>query len=256
MTHPLMLALFAQQRYKMVNTTLLMAVGQLTVLFEDRRLIFLRDLISSDAMLQSYASSKDPIFYEAFKMRLLGMDDLEFTNFSIFSPQDWNGILSSCVQIADLKIQKLVEKYQKEYQPGQLVPFTKRNSDEIELKNVVDLLGNLHKKCLRTGKINPQAFVDYTLSDKLQHFLFGKGARRVEMLLKNLPFVFSFESRMGKFKEAVKEDKTHHDRTLFLQEEPDPDLIIAVRRGNEFQDAYLACMTRDLRKKYKIVFFN
>lgn len=36
----------------------------------------------------------------------------------------------------------------------------------------------------------------------------------------------------------------------------DEDLIIAVRRGNEFQDAYQACMTRDLRKKYKIVFFN
>jgi hypothetical protein len=41
-----------------------------------------------------------------------------------------------------------------------------------------------------------------------------------------------------------------------LQEEVDEDLIIAVRRGNEFQDAYQACMTRDLRKKYKIVFFN
>jgi hypothetical protein len=33
-------------------------------------------------------------------------------------------------------------------------------------------------------------------------------------------------------------------------------LIIAVRRGNEFQDAFEACMTRDLRKKYKIIFFN
>lgn len=36
----------------------------------------------------------------------------------------------------------------------------------------------------------------------------------------------------------------------------DEDLIIAVRRGNEFQDAYDACMSRDLRKKYKIIFFN
>ena len=43
---------------------------------------------------------------------------------------------------------------------------------------------------------------------------------------------------------------------MFLQEEVDDDLIIEVRRGNEFLDAYQACMTRDLRKKYKIVFFN
>jgi hypothetical protein len=36
----------------------------------------------------------------------------------------------------------------------------------------------------------------------------------------------------------------------------DDDLIIAVRRGHEFMDAFEACMTRDLRKKYKIIFFN
>ena len=41
-----------------------------------------------------------------------------------------------------------------------------------------------------------------------------------------------------------------------MQEEVEEGLIMEVRRGNEFQDAYQACMTRDLRKKYKIVFFN
>ena len=60
-------------------------------------------------------------------------------------------------------------------------------------------------------------FVNYNLSGQLQHFLFGKGAIRIEIFLKQLPFLFSFESRMGKFKEFVKTDKTHHDRTLFLQ---------------------------------------
>ena len=61
---------------------------------------------------------------------------------------------------------------------------------------------------------------------------------------------------MGKFQEFVKTDKTHYDRSLFLQEEVDEDLIIEVRRGHEFMDAFQACMTRDLRKKYKIIFFN
>lgn len=35
-----------------------------------------------------------------------------------------------------------------------LVPFKKRNSDELELKTVVDLLSNLYKKSLRTRKLN------------------------------------------------------------------------------------------------------
>lgn len=37
------------------------------------------------------------------------------------------------------------------------------------------------------------------------------------MLLKQLPFIFSFESRMKKLKEFIKLDKKNHDRTLFLQ---------------------------------------
>ena len=52
---------------------------------------------------------------------------------------------------------------------------------------------------------------------------------------------------MAKFGEFVKADKKNYDRTLFLQEEVDEDLIITVRRGHEFLDAYHACMNRDLR---------
>jgi hypothetical protein len=36
----------------------------------------------------------------------------------------------------------------------------------------------------------------------------------------------------------------------------DPDLIIEVRRGYEFLDAFEFCFSKDFRKKYKIVFFN
>lgn len=75
-------------------------------------------------------------------------------------------------------------------------------------------------------------------------------------MLKNFPFAFHFESRYARFKEFIKADKKNYDRSLFLQEEVDEDLIITVRRGNEFMDAFHACMARDLRKKYKIVFHN
>jgi hypothetical protein len=61
-------------------------------------------------------------------------------------------------------------------------------------------MSNLHKKVLRTGKLSPEVFVDYGLSSQLKYFLFGKGALKIEQLLKQLPFLFSFESRMGKFK--------------------------------------------------------
>jgi len=37
---------------------------------------------------------------------------------------------------------------------------------------------------------------------------------------------------MSKFKEFIKTDKKNYDRSLFLQEEIDEDLIIAVRRGH------------------------
>lgn len=71
-----------------------------------------------------------------------------------------------------------------------------------------------------------------------------------------MPFVFSFEARLNKLRQFIKEDKKKHDRSLFLQEEVDEDLIIRVRRGHEFLDAFAFCMHHDLRKKYKIVFYN
>lgn len=149
-------------------------------------------------------------------MRLLGMDDPEFKAFDIFSQQQWRNIIRSCVQIADIKIQKIIENSPKQTQ--QLTPFKKRNKDQLELKTVVDLLSNLHKKVLRTGKFSPQYFVDYGLSGQLKHFLFGKGAMKIEQFLKQMPFLFSFESRIGKFKQFVKADKANYDRSLFLQE--------------------------------------
>jgi hypothetical protein len=61
-------------------------------------------------------------------MRLLAMDDPEFKQFSIFSMQQWHFIIKSCVETADIKIQKMVEKSQNQPQ-WDLIPFKKRNQD-------------------------------------------------------------------------------------------------------------------------------
>lgn len=94
------------------------------------------------------------MFQEGLKMRLLGMDDPEFKEFDIFSDLQWRNIIKSCVEVADIKIQKIIECSIKQPQQ-QLAPFKRRNKDQLELRTIVDLLSNLHKKVLRTGKFNP-----------------------------------------------------------------------------------------------------
>jgi hypothetical protein len=108
MTHPFVLDLFADTRYKNLNAILLKSVNELTVLFEDRRLIFIRELISSDLSLRTMSNSRDPMFYEGLKMKLLAMDDFEFKAFNIFNEQQWRSIITNCVSIADIKIQKIL----------------------------------------------------------------------------------------------------------------------------------------------------
>ena len=92
---------------------------------------------------------------------------------------EWHQIIKSCVEIADIKIQKMAEKNNNNQGQVVLIPFKKRNKDEIEFKTAVDLLTNLYKKVLRTNKFPPEVFVNYNLSGQLQHFLFGKGAVRI-----------------------------------------------------------------------------
>jgi hypothetical protein len=68
------------------------------------------------------------MFREGLKMRLLTMDDPEFKNFNIFSNEQWVMIIRGCVEIADTKIQKMIERTQN--QPMEkLMPFKKRNKD-------------------------------------------------------------------------------------------------------------------------------
>jgi hypothetical protein len=63
MTHPFVLSLFADSRFKNLNAVVLKSVNELSVLFEDRRLIFIRELISSDLSLRSMSNIRDPMFY-------------------------------------------------------------------------------------------------------------------------------------------------------------------------------------------------
>ena len=82
------------------------------------------------------------------------MDDPEFKELGIFSQQQWQNIISNCVEVADIKIQKIAESMGKENN-GQILPFKKRNKDQLDLQTAVDLLNNLHKKVLRTTKFSP-----------------------------------------------------------------------------------------------------
>jgi len=68
------------------------------------------------------------MFREGLKMRLLPMDDPEFKTFNIFTEQEWVFIIKNCVEVADTKIQKMIEKNQN--QPSEkLAPFKRRNRD-------------------------------------------------------------------------------------------------------------------------------
>ena len=64
----------------------------------------------------------------------------------------WHNIIKGCVEIADIKIQKIAEKQSANQGQISLIPFKKRNKDELEFKTAVDLLNNLYKKVLRTHK--------------------------------------------------------------------------------------------------------
>ena len=61
-------------------------------------------------------------------MRLLAMDDPEFKALGIFSMAEWHQIIKSCVEVADIKIQKMTEKSSNQGQVA-LIPFKKRNKD-------------------------------------------------------------------------------------------------------------------------------
>lgn len=137
-----------------------------------------------------------------------------------------------------------------------LKPFMKRDQNQLLIKTLSELLNNLYKKSMRTKRIPSEYFYLLELDKMLNTFNFGVGAKAIEKMLRNFPFAFRFQSRYNKLKEFIKMDKKNHDRSLFLQEEVDEDLIIPVRRGNQFMDAFQAAMNRDLRKKYKIIFYN
>lgn len=78
--------------------------------------------------------------------------------------------------------------------------FTKINEEENELKILSTLLGNLNKKCLRTSKFDAEYFINKELDNYLNTFQFGVGAKAIEVMLKNFPFVFRFQSRLRKMK--------------------------------------------------------
>ena len=59
------------------------------------------------------------------------MDDIEFMQFNIFDQNQWLCIVEKCIEIADIKIQKTINKLNTYNQPQKLIPFKKRNSDQL-----------------------------------------------------------------------------------------------------------------------------
>lgn len=51
--------------------------------------------------------------------------------FNIFDRNEWTCIIDKCIEITDIKIQKIINKNNVYNQPQKLVPFKKRNSDEL-----------------------------------------------------------------------------------------------------------------------------
>jgi hypothetical protein len=64
-------------------------------------------------------------------MRLLAMDDEEFGRWKVFERGEWQRVVDNCVATADTKIQKLIERSNGQQIATRLVPFKKRNRDEL-----------------------------------------------------------------------------------------------------------------------------
>lgn len=60
------------------------------------------------------------------------------------------------------------------------------------LESIVEAINHLNKKNLRVNKISPKIFVNENLTKMLENFSFGMGAQALEIMLKRMPFVFSF----------------------------------------------------------------
>jgi len=74
-TNDFIIYMFTNKNYKRIKQVLFNIINDLNRLFEDRKLLFIRSLISSDKMLVSFLEDKNEMFYEALKMKLIPMDD-------------------------------------------------------------------------------------------------------------------------------------------------------------------------------------
>lgn len=62
-TNEFIIYMFTSKTYRKIKLTLLGIINDLGRLFEDRKLLFIRYLISSDKMLINLMESKDEMFY-------------------------------------------------------------------------------------------------------------------------------------------------------------------------------------------------
>lgn len=58
-------------------------------IYESRKIVFIRQMLSSDETLQLTYKERNPIFYEGLKMKLLTMDDQQFVKSDLFGEGAW-----------------------------------------------------------------------------------------------------------------------------------------------------------------------
>lgn len=50
-------------------------INEMNTIYESRKIIFIRNILSTDSTLQQSYRERTPIFYEGLKMKLITMDD-------------------------------------------------------------------------------------------------------------------------------------------------------------------------------------
>jgi hypothetical protein len=202
-------------------------IAEISFVYDDRKIMFVYKFLSDESSLKSTLKDKTTEFYTALNNKLITMDDEDFKNSELFNEEQWKDVIQSgTVKAFEITKKLLVapNKPDKSRMKEQL--FVHKDETETEFKTLVSLLGNLNKKCLHTNKIPLEYFISNELDKFLNTFKFGIGARSIELMLKSLPFAFRFASRLKKLREFINLDKLNHNRSLFLQEEVSPDLII------------------------------
>ena len=144
-----------------VQATLSSLISDINSFYEPKKILFVYLFLSEENNLKAMSKEKNPEFYVALKMRLMTMDDDEFSQSKIFSLEEWKNIIQTSITAAHYLVKKMMmTESVKNRNKLNLVPFANKNEDESLFETLVEVMSNLYKKCLRTNYIPTSLFVD------------------------------------------------------------------------------------------------